>query len=46
LLSEGREALTPLPVDRGWAVRELFAGSRRSGFKEIHDRPQMAEFPQ
>ena len=26
------------PLDRGWAVRELFAGSRRSGFKEIHDR--------
>jgi len=37
LLSEGREALTPFPVDRGWAVRELLAGSRRSGFKEIHD---------
>src|SRR6201995_2389706 len=38
LLSEGREALTPFPVDRGWSVRELFAGSRRNGFKEIHDR--------
>jgi mycobactin polyketide synthetase MbtC len=38
LLSQGREALTPFPVDRGWSVRELFAGSRRNGFKEIHDR--------
>jgi mycobactin polyketide synthetase MbtC len=38
LLSHGREALSPFPVDRGWAVRELFAGSRRNGFKEIHDR--------
>ncbi len=38
LLEQGREALTPFPVDRGWSVRELFAGSRRSGFKEIHDR--------
>src|SRR5947209_1543770 len=38
LLAQGREALTPFPVDRGWAVRELFAGSLRSGFKEIHDR--------
>ena len=38
LLSHGREALGPFPTDRGWAVRELLAGSRRSGFKEIHDR--------
>lgn len=38
LLSQGREALTAFPVDRGWAVRELFAGSRCNGFKEIHDR--------
>ena len=38
LLSHGREALSPFPVDRGWAVRELFEGSRRNGFKEIHDR--------
>lgn len=37
LLSQGREALGPFPVDRGWQVRELLAGSRRSGFKEIHD---------
>ncbi|OBH37668.1 beta-ketoacyl synthase [Mycobacterium intracellulare] len=38
LLVHGREALGPFPTDRGWAVRELLAGSRRSGFKEIHDR--------
>ncbi|MGD1237910.1 polyketide synthase [Mycobacterium seoulense] len=38
LLSQGREALGPFPADRGWQVRELLAGSRRSGFKEIHDR--------
>ncbi len=37
LLSHGREALGPFPTDRGWRVRELLAGSRRSGFKEIHD---------
>ncbi len=29
--------MSPFPADRGWAVGELFAGSRRSGFKEIHD---------
>ena len=33
LLSHGREALSPFPTDRGWAVRELFAGSRRNGFQ-------------
>ena len=38
LLSHGREALGPFPTDRGWQVRELLAGSRRSGYKEIHDR--------
>src|SRR5258708_14339432 len=38
LLVHGREALSPFPTDRGWSVRELFAGSRRNGFKEIHDR--------
>lgn len=38
LLAHGREALGPFPTDRGWQVRELLAGSRRSGFKEIHDR--------
>jgi mycobactin polyketide synthetase MbtC len=37
LLSDGREALGPFPTDRGWRIRELLAGSRRSGFKEIHD---------
>jgi len=37
LLSHGREALGPFPTDRGWQVRELLAGSQRSGFKEIHD---------
>jgi len=38
LLSHGREALSPFPTDRGWSVNELLAGSRRNGFKEIHDR--------
>src|ERR1700742_1290304 len=37
LLCHGREALGPFPTDRGWQIRELLAGSRRSGFKEIHD---------
>ncbi|BCI54095.1 polyketide synthase [Mycolicibacterium litorale] len=37
LLSEQREALGPFPTDRGWSLRELFAGSRREGFKQIHD---------
>ncbi|WOF20615.1 polyketide synthase [Mycobacterium avium] len=37
LLAHGREALGPFPTDRGWAVSELLAGSRRSGFKQIHD---------
>ena len=37
LLSEQREALGPFPTDRGWSVRELFDGSRRDGFKQIHD---------
>src|ERR1700754_4125505 len=37
LLVHGREALSPFPTDRGWQIRELLAGSRRSGFKEIHD---------
>ncbi|WP_044506976.1 beta-ketoacyl synthase N-terminal-like domain-containing protein, partial [Mycobacterium simiae] len=38
LLAHGREALGPFPTDRGWPVAELLAGSRRSGFKQIHDR--------
>lgn len=38
LLAHGREALGPFPTDRGWSVAELLAGSRRSGFKQIHDR--------
>ncbi|ORV80980.1 beta-ketoacyl synthase [Mycobacterium interjectum] len=37
LLSEQREALGPFPTDRGWALRELFDGSRRDGFKPIHN---------
>ncbi|MBO0678249.1 polyketide synthase [Mycolicibacterium sp. S2-37] len=37
LLSEQREALGPFPTDRGWPLRDLFAGSRRDGFKPIHD---------
>jgi mycobactin polyketide synthetase MbtC len=37
LLSEQREGLGPFPTDRGWALRDLFDGSRRNGFKPIHD---------
>ncbi|BAX93512.1 polyketide synthase [Mycobacterium shigaense] len=37
LLAHGREALGPFPTDRGWAVADLLAGSRRGGFKEIHN---------
>ncbi|MET0702609.1 MAG: polyketide synthase [Mycobacterium sp.] len=37
LLSEQREALGPFPDDRGWSLPELFAGSRRDGFKPIHN---------
>ncbi|MED5813072.1 polyketide synthase [Mycolicibacterium sp. 050232] len=37
LLTEQREALGRFPTDRGWSVRELFEGSRRDGFKRIHD---------
>lgn len=37
LLSDQREALGPFPADRGWSLRELFDGSRREGFKRIHD---------
>lgn len=38
LLSEQREGLGPFPADRGWALGELFDGSRRDGFKPIRDR--------
>jgi mycobactin polyketide synthetase MbtC len=37
LLSEQREGLGPFPTDRGWALDELFDGSRRDGFKPIHN---------
>jgi mycobactin polyketide synthetase MbtC len=37
LLSQRREALGPFPTDRGWPVRDLLTGSRRAGFKPIHD---------
>lgn len=37
LLSGQREALGPFPADRGWAVTDLLEGSRRDGFKQIHD---------
>ncbi|MHC9293823.1 polyketide synthase [Mycobacterium sp. LTG2003] len=37
LLSEQREALGRFPADRGWAIRDLLEGSRRDGFKPIHD---------
>ncbi|MGV0835199.1 polyketide synthase [Mycolicibacterium thermoresistibile] len=37
LLSQQREALVPFPTDRGWSVREVLDGSRRDGYKPIHD---------
>lgn len=37
LLAEQREALGQFPADRGWAVRDLLDGSRRDGFKAIHN---------
>ncbi|EKF23212.1 beta-ketoacyl synthase, C-terminal domain protein [Mycolicibacterium hassiacum DSM 44199] len=37
LLAEQREALRPFPRDRGWAVDAVLDGSRRDGFKPIHD---------
>lgn len=37
MLAEEREVLGPFPADRGWAVRDLLDGSRREGFKRIHD---------
>lgn len=37
LLCEQREALGPFPQDRGWSLRDLFDGSRRDGFKPIHN---------
>jgi mycobactin polyketide synthetase MbtC len=37
LLADQREALGPFPTDRGWSLRDLFEGSRRDGFKRIHD---------
>ncbi len=37
LLAEQREALGRFPADRGWAISELLDGSRRDGFKTIHD---------
>lgn len=37
LLSQQREALSPFPADRGWPIRDLLTGSRRDGFKQIHD---------
>lgn len=37
LLSQQREGLAPFPTDRGWPIRELLVGSRRDGFKPIHD---------
>lgn len=37
LLAEGREALSAIPEDRDWAVRELIEGSRRDGFKPLYN---------
>lgn len=35
LLADGREALSAIPDDRDWAVRELIDESQRDGFKPI-----------
>ena len=35
LLAQGREALSRIPEDRGWAVGELIEGSHRDGFKPL-----------
>jgi len=37
VLAEQREVLGPFPADRGWELRDLFDGSRRDGFKAIHN---------
>ncbi|MDN4520557.1 MULTISPECIES: polyketide synthase [Mycolicibacterium] len=37
LLAEQRETLSSFPDDRGWSLRALFDGSRRDGFKRIHN---------
>ncbi|CAM2783944.1 polyketide synthase [Mycobacterium intermedium] len=37
LLSTNQEALSPLPTDRGWPIRELLTGSCRPGFKRVLD---------
>lgn len=37
LLSDQREGLGPFPTDRGWELHRLFEGTRREGFKPIHD---------
>jgi mycobactin polyketide synthetase MbtC len=37
MLAEQREALGPFPTDRGWSLGALFDGSRRDGFKAIHN---------
>lgn len=37
LLAEQRETLSSFPDDRGWFLRALFDGSRRDGFKRIHN---------
>ncbi|BBX15853.1 polyketide synthase [Mycolicibacterium duvalii] len=37
MLAEEREVLGPFPTDRGWSVHDLLNGSRREGFKRIHD---------
>ena len=37
LLADGREALSAIPEDRDWAVRDLIDGSHRDGFKPIYN---------
>lgn len=37
LLADQREGLGHFPTDRGWSIRDLLDGSRRDGFKPIHD---------
>ncbi|GFG75365.1 polyketide synthase [Mycobacterium botniense] len=37
LLAQQREGFRPFPTDRGWPIDKLLTGSRREGFKQIHN---------
>ncbi|MDY6995245.1 MAG: polyketide synthase [Actinomycetota bacterium] len=37
LLCDERDALGPFPQDRGWSIPDLLDGSRRGGFKPMHN---------